>query len=484
MERIRKITRRLKRNKTTERNLILILIGLLLILNMFNESDSSIPLGIGIIGIGVILYSMWFENNQQNKTSFSATFAQQQEAKNRTTTNNELSQQETDDSFYIAQALTDEEKATIINEHSLYNQHSDTFQYRYNNMKRLTLKDLITGITTLKNVDYLNLKVVNSATIELNDTDEIEKFDVLSAIIKSNTFSCNEATLILRFKEEHISDRKCIISLSQAGTSQFALYVNIALIAPPTRQLYPNPAVYSETMCTNFCVAYDLLADKDLAAEYDFMYKDMLDKVKDDHEADLTAEQRYLQLLNNPHIGKYMYDGIKHFNQEQYFEAAQHFEMAFKYFYTTANLTEQGVAALADICCRLGFCYNKIGCWKKAFYYLELAVHEGNYLIPSVQEFVEALCNSKDIRALSVISSYLDNLTHVITTAATNGQAIPDEITAHYRFLRQRKVQALIDAKFYDEAEKLLRDLLDNDPVSQDFAKQGLEHLKRIKERN
>lgn len=451
---------------------------------MFNESGSSIPLGIGIIGIGVILYSMWFDINQQNKTDFSATLAQQQEGNNRPTTNDEHSQQEADDSFYIAETLTDETKATIINEHILHNLHSDTFQYRYNSMKKLTIKDLITEVTTLKDVDLLNLKVVNSATIELNEPDEIEQFDILSAIIKANTFSCNEATLILCFKEEHVSDRKCIISLSQAGTSQFALYVNVALIAPPTRQLYPNPSVYSETMCTNFCVAYDLLADKDLAAEYDFMYKDMLDKVKDNHEADLTAEQRYLQLLNNPHIGKYMYDGIKHFNQEQYFEAAQHFEMAFKYFYTTANLTEQGVNALADICCRLGFCYNKMGCWKKAFYYLELAVHEGNYLIPSVQEFVETLCNSKDIRALSVTSSYLDNLTHVITTAATNGQAIPDTITAHYRFLRQRKAQALIDAKLYDEAEKLLQDLLENDPISQDFAKQGLEQLKRIKERD
>lgn len=451
---------------------------------MGNESDSGIPLLIGFIGIGAIFYSMWSDFKLQNEANSTIRLAQHQGGKTEETTNNGHSQQETDDSLDIEQALTNEEKITIINEYSLYNQYSNTFQYRYNSMKRLTLKDLITGITTWKDNEFLNLKVVNSTIIELKDSDEIENFDVLTAIIEADTFSCSEATLILHFKEEHISERKCIISLAQAGTSQFALYVNISLIAPPARQLYSNPSVYCEAMCTNFCVAYDLLADKDLAAEYDFMYKDMLDKVKDNHEADLTAEQHYLQMLNNPQIGKYMYNGIKHFNQEQYFEAAQHFEMAFNYFYTTVNLTEQGVAALADICCRLGICYNKMGCWKKAFYYLELAVHEGNYLIPSVQEFVEALCNSKDIRALSVTSSYLDNLTHVITTAATNGQTIPDEITAHYRFLRQRKVKALIDAKLYDEAEKLLHDLLENDPSSQDFAKQGLAELRKIRERN
>ena len=121
----------------------------------------------------------------------------------------------------------------------------------------------------------------------------------------------------------------------------------------------------------------------------------------------------------------------------------------------------------------LGVCLEELQCHEKALFYLELANFEG--YDTHEEEYINALVNSRDLRALETIRNARNKKYH----------ADPESEAYKFRkaFLNRREAYVLIDQRKYDEAETLLKEML-NDPMSKEFAEGELKYVEQMKRRS
>ena len=120
---------------------------------------------------------------------------------------------------------------------------------------------------------------------------------------------------------------------------------------------------------------------------------------------------------------------------------------------------------------------------KQAYYSLDilLPLHRYSY----TTEYVNCLVNASDLRALNMID-------HLLATLSVDEQKEDDEdddggekeedtsLVSFISFLKRRKSYVLIECRRYDEAESLLKEML-NDPSSSDYAINELAFLQKLK---
>lgn len=94
-----------------------------------------------------------------------------------------------------------------------------------------------------------------------------------------------------------------------------------------------------------------------------------------------------------------------------------------------------------------------------------------------METFVNCLVNGHDFRAMNFIDSFLHEVMAVTGEEPTE-QTSPElqKAVTFVAFLKRRKAYLLVQLERYDEAEKLLKHLL-NDPVSSDFALKELAYI-------
>ena len=115
-----------------------------------------------------------------------------------------------------------------------------------------------------------------------------------------------------------------------------------------------------------------------------------------------------------------------------------------------------------------GFCLMELEKMTTASYYLETASHAMNYKY--VQEYINCLSNTKDLRALPFIEYAISHSPRPTS---------PEDIKAwefHMSFLMRRKAYVLIDLGRIAEARAYLTEML-NDPVNKDFAENELQYI-------
>lgn len=118
----------------------------------------------------------------------------------------------------------------------------------------------------------------------------------------------------------------------------------------------------------------------------------------------------------------------------------------------------------------IGFCNEELQRHEIALYYLDIASQRR--IVTYLHEYVNALANSRDPRTLKIIRDI----------RRLNFKAEHDsyEYKFHHAFLNRREAYVLIDWERYDEAEILLKDML-NDPMSKDFAEGKLKYIEQLK---
>lgn len=157
--------------------------------------------------------------------------------------------------------------------------------------------------------------------------------------------------------------------------------------------------------------------------------------------------------------------------QSRFFEA----HMAHLYIYKKLSvnrlkLSREELKLFYHSAYHLGFCLEELQNHEKALFYLELAYLSGN---PThEQEFINALVNCRDPRALAVIRE----AKNIKIDADPESEAYK----FHYAFLNRREAYVLIDQEKYDEAETLLKEML-NDPMSKEFAEGELKYVEQMK---
>ena len=124
---------------------------------------------------------------------------------------------------------------------------------------------------------------------------------------------------------------------------------------------------------------------------------------------------------------------------------------------------------------KLGFCYNELGLYKQAFYYLDLVASDGN--IRHTMELVNAMANSKDLR----LFSYTEGVMEEVKRNFSEDDELPENIKDLINFLRRRRGYAYIDFNELDKAEKIFTQMLDEEDNA-DYAINELAYIKKLRQ--
>ena len=139
----------------------------------------------------------------------------------------------------------------------------------------------------------------------------------------------------------------------------------------------------------------------------------------------------------------------------------------------------------------IGCCYMCLHQYEKACFYLQVTLPASS--ISYSEAYINCLVNNHDFRAMDSINVLLENLNMIIHSLEIgNGNedeeeemdpkvAREKERLEHFNaFIKRRKAYLLVSLGKYDEAETLLKKLLD-DPENSDFALTELAYIQNKK---
>ena len=223
-------------------------------------------------------------------------------------------------------------------------------------------------------------------------------------------------------------------------------------------------------------IALDRSSAKQRQQEFDYMWTDAQLKVKSGEQASLNEEQELLSQVSTADVAYNMYWGQQLFYSGRYYEAILNLENVFNsYRENFFEMTADHKRVFMDAAYKLGFCYNELGQYKQAFYYLDLMASDGN--IRHTMELINTMANSKDLR----LFSYTEGVMEEVKRNFGEDDELPDSIKDFINFLRRRRGYAYIDFNQLDKAEKIFTQMLDEEDNA-DYAINELAYIKRLRQ--
>ena len=206
------------------------------------------------------------------------------------------------------------------------------------------------------------------------------------------------------------------------------------------------------------------------------MWTDALLKAKNDERDKMSEEQQMLSQVHSADVAYNLYWGEQMFYSNRYYEAILHFENVFSsYRETFFDMKAEHKHVFMETAYKLGFCYNELGLYKQAFYYLDLMANDGN--IRHTMELVNAMANSKDLRLFNYTESVMDE----VKRNFDQEEELPENIRDFINFLRRRRGYAYIDFNQLDQAEKIFTKMLDEEENA-DYAINELAYIKKLRQ--
>jgi hypothetical protein len=132
-------------------------------------------------------------------------------------------------------------------------------------------------------------------------------------------------------------------------------------------------------------------------------------------------------------------------------------------------------ALFFDISYYIGFIYADLGMNDRACYYLNIA--KSSNRIDHIQEFINCLCNMRDLSALQLVVSYINDIREKMDA----NEAEIERLMPMYQFFQRRYLYLLVEYKKWDEAEKQANFMMKND-IDVEFAKDELEYIRKMRE--
>jgi tetratricopeptide (TPR) repeat protein len=343
---------------------------------------------------------------------------------------------------------------------------------------KITIDKLLNTLFGVKQFEPVSLKLsVN--TQPLDDTKKIYNYDVSSLLIENGKQIREEASMELQYVDLNGPfNRTMEFYLNSEKTTGRTVYYRITMTLIPlsVNHHIPVGSELTKSKVVSILAAYDLTCPKERLAEFHLMWEDALQKRKRGQEKEMTEEQKLMCESSQPKLAYLLFRGKRLFLNHCFYEALQYLLDAFNYeqsVYEELKPAEKNL--FYEVCYLIGFCYCELNLYRLAYYYLDIVfpLHRVTY----TEELVNSLVNGHDFRAISFIDGLLENVENNI---AVNGQ---EDIAASsfINFLKRRKAYVYIDLQHYDEAESLLKKMLD-DPDNTDFAIGELAYLQKIKE--
>lgn len=326
--------------------------------------------------------------------------------------------------------------------------------------------------------------------VVLDDTDDILDFDITTPLIEKGCFKRTGVVARLDYYDPRnpVKMRHMTLDFEQEGTTRDTLYYRITMsIAPVTPvnevEVYNSGAPKQQA---SVLIGYDLTPQEERIKKFRYLMKEALAKANGGQADCLSNDERLLIDMDWPDMNLMAYRAQVLFEQKRFYEAAGILERI--YDTLSANRAAKGAMGKKrhqKLYFMLGVCYGCLRQYEKALYFLQQTEPFANE--ESARAYVNCLVNKKDHRALNII----DNMIHLLQELTSQQQEddqqeelnlhVPFEEVEHlYNFLSQRKAYLLVSTGNYEEAERLLKMMLDSADNS-DFALKELAYIQKNK---
>ena len=328
---------------------------------------------------------------------------------------------------------------------------------------------------------FMTVNTVNGQH-RIEDEQGIREFDLRHALIegqgKEARLTRDYAVLDLHYKQGHDEKpRLTTITLTAEGEDDQAIYSRVTVTQVPRNASRVNSLSneHRQPSSVSLLIALDRSDDKKRQQEFDYMWSDAQLKARNGEKDSLTEDQLLLGQVRVADVAYNMYWGVQAFNSSRYYEAILYLENVFNsYRCDFFEMGSEGKHLFMEVAYKLGFCYNELGLYKQAFYYLDLIASDGN--IRHTMELVNAMANGKDLRLFNYTEEIMDEVKRNF-----DQDDLPENIKDFINFLRRRRGYAYIDFNQLDQAEKVFTQMLGEEDNA-DYAINELAYIKKLRQ--
>ena len=348
----------------------------------------------------------------------------------------------------------------------------------------LTLWQMIETVMPLPQSTLLFMTVNTvSGQQRLEDEHAIRNFDLRRALVegdgKQARLTRDYAVLDLHYKEGRDEQPRLLtIALTAEGQDDHSIYTRVTITQVPRNASRMNSLSNEgrQPHSVSMLIALDRTDDKQRQQEFEYMWSDAKLKAKNKEEDSMTEEQVMLNQVNVADVAYNLYWGQQLFNAERYYEAILHLENVYNSFRENFfEMSGKHKQVFMEAAYKLGFCYNKLGLYKQAFYYLDLMATDGN--IRHTMELINTMASNKDMR----LFSYTEGVMEEVKRNFGEDDELPDNIKDLINFLRRRRGYAYIDFNQLDQAEKIFTQMLDEEDNA-DYAINELAYIRKLRQ--
>ena len=357
-------------------------------------------------------------------------------------------------------------------------------EWRQNDKEAATLKQWMDKVFGLVDVVFSELTVVTDTVIVINDRESIASYNLSDTLIVDGAFVRQKAMLDLVFflPAHPTTRRRMTFSIQQADGCDDVLYYQVVATLLPLPSGIGRPLHSKEVQVQSHSVllAYDLRSTKQLQDEFVYMWKEAKSKVANGEENQLTEEQRLIANVESVDAARFVYRSRTLYRQKRYYEAISCLENAYRLL--NSNIDKKSLEErnlFLEVCYMLGFCYNELQQYDRAYYYLTFVTGVNRTLY--AEEYVNCMIYLGDYRSLMTIDGILEDL-HNSIVEDEEGE-VEQSVHPFLQFLYRRKAYVLVELHRLDEAEEMLRQMID-DPESGDFALDELAYIQQLREKD
>ena len=317
----------------------------------------------------------------------------------------------------------------------------------------------------------------------IENVDDIRDYDLRRALVegegKQARLIRDYAVLDLHYKQGHDEQpRMSTITLTAEGEDTHSIYTRVTVTHVPRNASRMNSLSNEgrQPHSVSLLIALDRNDDKQHQQEFEYMWSDAQLKARNGEKDSLTNDQLLLGQVRVADVAYNMYWGVQAFNSGRYYEAILYLENVYNSYRSDFfEMGSEGKRLFLETAYKLGFCYNELGLYRQAFYYLDLIANDGN--IRHTMELVNALANNKDMRLFSYTEGVMDE----VKRNFNEDDELPDNIKDFINFLRRRRGYAYIDFNELDKAEKIFTQMLDEEDNA-DYAINELAYIKKLRQ--
>ncbi|QUB65099.1 hypothetical protein J5A57_05940 [Prevotella melaninogenica] len=357
-------------------------------------------------------------------------------------------------------------------------------EWRQYDKEAATLKQWMDKVFGLVDVVFSELMVVTDSVTVIKDRESIASYNLADTLIADGAFVRQKAVLDLVFflPAHPTTRRRMTFSIQQADGCEDVLYYQVVATLLPLPSGIGRPLHSKEVQVQSHSVllAYDLRSTKQLQDEFVYMWKEAKSKVANGEENQLTEEQRLIANVESVDAARFVYRSRTLHRQKRYYEATSCLENAYRLL--NSNIDKKSLEErnlFLEVCYMLGFCYNELQQYDRAYYYLTFVTGINRTLY--AEEYVNCMIYLGDYRSLMTIDGILEDL-HNSIVEDEEGE-FEQSVHSFLQFLYRRKAYVLVELHRFDEAEEMLRQMID-DPESGDFALDELAYIQQLREKD